>query len=69
MHLSLVRMHQDTATVAARVVHRVRASGESRRRCKDGSYARGHDNFKRSFRFHSHLATPLGMSAQMVRIH
>ena len=59
MHLSLVGMHQDTATVAAGVVHRVRASGQNRRRFKDGSQARSYDNFKRSFLTHSHLATPL----------
>ena len=35
VHLSFVGMHQDTAAVAAGVVHRVRASDQSRRRCKN----------------------------------
>ena len=57
VHLSFVGVHQDTATVAAGVVHRVRASDQSRRRFKDASHARSHDNFKRSFLTHSHVAT------------
>ena len=46
------------ATVSAGVVHRVRASDQSRRRFKDSSHTWSHDNFK-SFFLRSDTPTPL----------